>query len=193
MLCKTLSAEYISKHRYFTARKDSYETPAGKIVEPYFVVELPVSVCALALTENMEAIMVKQFRYPIGEELIEIPGGFVDPGEQPGQAISRELLEETGYRFSSVHYLGNTCANPGVLNNYTHMYLALGGKKVAKQSLDENEEIEVILTPLTKLKNMLHHSEIKQSMHALCLFHAFAFLQNMNSGDAGEETNSILQ
>ncbi|MCW5917195.1 MAG: NUDIX hydrolase [Ferruginibacter sp.] len=179
MSYQILSSEYISKHRYFTARKDGYQTPSGKVVDPYFVVELPVSVCALALTAEREGVLVKQYRYPIGEELLEIPGGFVDPGEQPGQAIIRELLEETGYEFESIHYLGNTCANPGVLNNYTHMYLALDGKKVGRQSLDDNEEIEVHLVPLTKLKSMLQQNEIKQSMHALCLFYAFEFLQKM--------------
>lgn len=193
MLYKVLSSEYISKHHYFTARKDSYETEECKIVSPYFVVELPLSVCAVALTENMESIMVKQFRYPVMEELLEIPGGFVEPGEQEGQAIVRELLEETGYAFSSLYLLGSTCANPGVLNNYTYMYLAMGGKKVAKQSLDENEEIEVILKPLSQLKTMLHQSQIIQSMHALCLFHAFEFLQKLEDGEFFGKPNLLLQ
>lgn len=181
MTFKTLSSEYISRHQYFTARRDSYQTPSGKLVDPYFVVELPVSVCALAITENGEGILVKQYRYPVDEELLEIPGGFIDAGEAPSEAILRELLEETGYDFNSVHYLGNTCANPGVLNNYTHMFLALGGKKISKQSLDENEEIEVILIPLEELKLMLQQNEIKQSMHALCLFYAFNFLAGMEN------------
>ncbi len=174
---KTLRSEYISKHRYFTARNDSYQTPAGKIVEPYFVVELPTSVAAMAVTEEADVILIRQYRYPVNEELIEIPGGFIDADELPQQAIERELLEETGYTFSSFHYLGVTVANPGVLNNYTHMFVALGGKKTAKQSLDDNEEIEIMLKPLQDVKTMLLHNEIKQSMHALCMFHAFDFLE----------------
>ncbi len=181
MSFKVINSEYISKHHYFTARKDAYQTPENKIVDPYFVVELPTSVCALAITENNEGILVKQYRYPVDQELYEIPGGFVDPGEQPSQAIERELLEETGYEFNSLHYLGVTCANPGVLNNFTHLFVALGGKKVAEQSLDENEEIEVILKPLDELRTMLLHSEIKQSMHALCMFQAFEFLRRRES------------
>jgi 8-oxo-dGTP pyrophosphatase MutT (NUDIX family) len=175
---KRLSSEYISKHPYFTARKDSYETVEGKVVDPYFVVELPVSVCAMAITENNEVLLIKQYRYPLNEVLLEIPGGFIDAGEQPMQAVERELLEETGYSFSSVHYLGVTAANPGVLNNITYMFIALGGKKTATQSLDENEEIEILLKPIPEVKTMLLHNEIKQSMHALCLFHAFEFMKN---------------
>jgi ADP-ribose pyrophosphatase len=51
---KTLSTEYLSNHHYFTARRDRYELPSGKIVDPYFVVELPTSAAAMAITENNE-------------------------------------------------------------------------------------------------------------------------------------------
>jgi len=85
-------------------------------------------------------------------------------------------MEETGYSFSSFHYLGITAANPGLLNNFTHMFLAVGGKKSGEQSLDANEEIEIILKPLQEVKQMLQHNEIRQSMHALCMFHAFGYL-----------------
>ncbi|MFT3908440.1 MAG: NUDIX hydrolase [Ferruginibacter sp.] len=174
---QTLSSEYINRHRYFTARKDRYQTDTGKIVDPYFVVELPTAAGAVAITENNEVILIRQYRYPVNEMMIEIPGGFIDPGEKPEEAIRRELLEETGYSFSEIHLLGTTALNPGVLNNFTYMFVALGGVKIAQQSLDQNEEIEIILKPLEEVRSMLMRHEIKQSMHALCIFYAFEFLK----------------
>ncbi|MFZ1452880.1 MAG: NUDIX hydrolase, partial [Ferruginibacter sp.] len=113
---KKLSSEYISNHPYFTARKDVCEMPNGTMVPAYYVVEMPESVCAMALTENNEVILVKQYRHPIEASILELPGGFVDSNETAETAIKRELQEETGYQFSDLYYLGRTAANPGVLN-----------------------------------------------------------------------------
>jgi ADP-ribose pyrophosphatase len=178
MSFQTLSSAYIQKHQYFTARKDSYKTPTGKIVDPYFVVELPTSACALAVTKNGEFILVKQFRYPINQECIEIPGGFVDASEPKEHAIQRELLEETGFKFKETIYLGITYANPGILNNATHLFLCTGGEKVTTQSLDENEEIEILLKSKSELLELLNNGAIMQSMHELCIIKGLKWLED---------------
>lgn len=172
----TLSQQYINRHPYFTARSDAYQSPTGKMVDPYFVVELPVSVCAVAITQQGEVVLVEQYRHPIGETIMELPGGFIDAGETPSQAIARELKEETGYAFEEIIPLGKTAANPGVLSNYTYLFLATGGHKVADQSLDANEEIAIHFTPLQQVRQMLQQNKIAQAMHALCLFYAFDYL-----------------
>lgn len=181
MSFKTLTSEYINKHQYFTARRDSYQSADGKIIDPYFVVELPLSAAALAITEDNQVLLIKQYRHPVDEILTEIPGGFIDAGELPEDAIRRELLEETGYSFKQVYTLGITAANPGVLNNFTHMFLAVGGVKVRSQALDANEEIEILLKPIEEVRNMLMNHEIKQSMHALCMFYGFAVLDKLTN------------
>ena len=170
---KLLSSEYLSNHPYFKARRDRCEMPDGRIVESYFVVELPISVCALAITEDGHVVMARQYRHPVGKTLLEIPGGFIDPNEDPAEAVKRELLEETGYSFSEVIYAAKIAANPGVLSNYTYCYLAIGGKKVAQQQLDQQEEIQVELIPVETVRQMLWNNEFDQALHATCLFYAF--------------------
>ena len=170
---KTLATEYISKHLYFTARKDKCEMPDGKIVDAYFVVEYQASVCAMAITETGNVLMVKQYRHPIAATILEIPGGFVDEGEEPQTAIGRELLEETGHEFSSIELVGKVAANPGILSGYTYLYLAQGGKKIASLSLDASEDIEVIEKPLNEVRSMLRENKIVQALHLSCLMYAF--------------------
>jgi len=172
MKWKILSTEYISQHKYFTARRDKCETPDGHIVDEYFVVELPLTVCAVALTEEGEVLMVKQYRHPIEEVLLEVPGGFVDEGETAEQAMKRELKEETGYEFSSYTYVGKIAANPGVLNNFTYFYLAKGGKKTGEQKLDKNEQVEIEKISVEKLKELFLENKILQATHNSCVFYA---------------------
>jgi ADP-ribose pyrophosphatase len=177
---KVLSSEYLSKFNYFTARKDRCETPGGKIVEQYYVVELGLTVCALGITEDDQAILIKQYRHPIEKTIVEIPGGFIDENEDPVKAVAREFSEETGYEFSHFDYVGEVAANPGVINNYTKLYLATGGKKTAKQKLDDNEEIEVMLVSLDKLKEMLLQNKFEQALHTSCIFYALMKLGKLN-------------
>ncbi|MEO6314728.1 MAG: NUDIX hydrolase [Chitinophagaceae bacterium] len=172
MIWKTLSTKYISNHIYFTARQDRCERADGTIIDPYFVVELPTTATALAFTETGEVILVKQYRHPIGEVIFETPGGFIDPGEEPIAGMQRELQEETGYAFDKIEPLGRIAANPGVLNNFTALFLATGGKKIGEQKLDRNEEIEIVLVSVDRLTEMLMKQEIKQSLHTNCIFYA---------------------
>lgn len=178
---KILSSKYLSEHQYFTARVDSYELASGKVVDPYYVVEMPSSVVVMGVTEDENVVLVKQYRHPVDQILIELPGGFMDKDEQPQQTAEREMMEETGYCFENFYYLGITAANPGVLNNFCHLFLATGGKKTGLQKLDPNEEIEILTKPLTEVKLMLHHNEFVQSLHSLCLFYGFEKLEQLKS------------
>lgn len=179
MKWKTLTSKYISNHKYFKARVDQCEMPDGKIVEEYFVVELPESACALAVTEDGMSVMVKQYRYAMDETMLELPGGFIDAGENQVAAMARELQEETGYAFDNIYHVGKIAANPGLLNNYTHLFLATGGKKVGEQSLDHNEDIDVILMPLDQVKNMLKENQFPQALHTCCMLYAFEKLAEL--------------
>ncbi|MBL7710313.1 MAG: NUDIX hydrolase [Chitinophagaceae bacterium] len=173
MKWKILSSEYLFKDLWFTVRKDRCETPMGKIIDPYYVYEFPTWVAAVPVTEDGRIVMVRQYRHALGEVCIEIPGGCVDDTDKnPQEAIARELLEETGYSFSSYDYLGKISANPSSNNNLLHMFLARGGKKVAEQKLDANEEIEVVYLTIDELKQLLKENKIIQAMHVSCILYA---------------------
>lgn len=170
---KTLSSEYLFSDLWFKVRKDICESPSGKIIDPYYVYEFPEWVTVFALTEDNKVVMVRQYRHPCSEVCIELPGGCVDDTDKSlEEASSRELLEETGFAFSSFEYLGKTSANPSTNNNYMHMFLARGGKKVSEQKLDSNEEIVVELYSVDELKQMLKEKVIIQSMHVTCIIYA---------------------
>ena len=173
MQWKVLSSEYLFNDLWFKVRKDRCLTPGGKIVDPYYVYEFPEWVTAVPVTEEGKIVLVRQYRHAFGEVCIEIPGGCIDDADKdPQAAIARELLEETGYAFSSFEYLGKISANPSTNSNLMHMFLARGGKLVAPQSLDGNEEIEVDLVTIEELKKLLKDNKIMQAMHVTCMMYA---------------------
>jgi len=180
---KLLSSNYLFKDLWFTVRKDTCLSPAGKIISPYYVYEFPTWVTAVPVTDDGKIIMVKQYRHALGETCIEIPGGCVDNTDCNNQdAIARELLEETGYEFSSYEYLGKISANPSTNNNLMHMYLAKGGKKIAEQNLDSNEEIEVELMTVNEVKRLIKENKILQSMHVTCILYALEKMGEVKLG-----------
>jgi ADP-ribose pyrophosphatase len=181
MKWKTLSSEYLFNDRWFKVRRDKCETPGGKIVDPYYVYEFSTWVGALPVTEEGKIIMVRQYRHALGETCLEIPGGCVDDTVTTVEyAVARELLEETGYSFTSFDYLGRISPNPSTNSNLLHMFLARGGKKVGEQNLDENEEIEVVEMTLDELKQLLRENKIVQAMHVSCILYALEKLGELH-------------
>jgi len=169
----TLSSEYLFNDLWFKVRKDKCETPAGKIVDPYYVYEFPTWVTAVPVTDDGRIIMVRQYRHGLGEVCLETPGGCVDETDKSFEdAVARELLEETGYSFSSYEYLGKISPNPSTNSNLMHMFLARGGKKIASQKLDANEEIEVELFSVDEIRQLLKENKIIQAMHVTCIMYA---------------------
>jgi len=153
-------------------RTDKCVMPNGHVVEDYYVLEYSNWVNAVAITEDNKVLMVHQYRHAAEIVSLEIPGGVIDPGEEPQQAMRRELLEETGYQFDDFELLTVVYANPSTANNHTYCYLARGGKKVQEQHLDEQEEIVVEEFTIAEIKDLLLNKKIAQALHCTGLFYA---------------------
>lgn len=165
MKWEKLSSEYLFRHEpYIVLRKDVCKQSNGKIVPAYYVAELPMSVIIFPVVDN-KVMLIKQYRHPVEEVLWELPGGFSENNESGTDAALRELEEETGYKFSRVKELGKTAANPGILNNYTYLFIAEGSYEKTKQQQDDNEDIQIQFFSFEELIKMVKKNEILQSMH----------------------------
>ena len=174
-----LSSRYLVREQWATLRVDTCRMPNGTLIDDYYVLEYPGWVNAVALTENNEVILIRQYRHAAEKVILELPGGCIDPGETPEQAIRRELLEETGYEFQSIEPLCTLYANPSTSGNITSSYLAKGGRKVQEQHLDGREEIEVLKVSLDELKTLALENKLPQALHASTVFHALIVLNKL--------------
>lgn len=105
-------------------RQMRLNAPDEQIEGNFYILDAPEWINVIPVTGDNEVVLVEQYRYGIEEPTLEIPGGMVDAGEKPLGAAKRELREETGYKSDSWQSLGKVSANPAIMNNYTHTYLA---------------------------------------------------------------------
>lgn len=157
---KTLSKEYIYNGRIINLRRDKIELPDGK-QGTREVIEHRGGVCVLALTEKNEVLMVRQYRYPYCEEILEIPAGKRDSlDEPPLECGKRELKEETGASAESFEFLGEFYPTPGYTNEVIYIYLA-ENLSFGKQNPDEDEFLEVLKIPFKELLKEVLDGKIK--------------------------------
>lgn len=126
-------------------RKMRLESEDEQRIGDFYVLDAPEWVNVIPITSDQNVILVEQYRYGIEQPTLEIPGGMVDPDETPEDAIKRELREEAGYRSKTWSSLGKVSANPAIMTNYTHLFLAEGCtfEGVEEAHGDQHERINV--------------------------------------------------
>ncbi len=158
---KTISQSYAYKGRIINMRVDEALLPNGTTAGRE-VVEHNGGVCVVALTENNEIFLVKQFRYPYGEIIYEIPAGKRDGNEEPLACGIRELKEETGMTAKKFIPLGELYPSPGYCGEIIWMYAAVG-LSAGESEPDEDEFLEAEKVPLEKAIEMIMSGEIKDA------------------------------
>lgn len=140
--------------------KDEVILPRGREIPDFYKVTIKDCAAIVAITPDNHIILKKEYRYCYSEELIEVPAGVLEDGEDQLETAKRELLEETGYTSDQWTYLGKTVESSAKLTNYMHIYLAENCKKVSEQKLDYGEDIEVIEVDFDHAIEMIMNDEI---------------------------------
>lgn len=152
---------YLFKGAIINLRKDGILLPNGKTA-PREYVEHRGGVAVLAVDENGCVPLVRQYRYPLRSHLWEIPAGKLEVGEDPDDAIVRELHEETGLVAKSIRSLGRFYATCGYSNEIIRLYLATGLTYVGAEP-DEDEFLEIKYFSVDELYEKCLSGEIEDS------------------------------
>ena len=158
---KTLTSETKFEGRIIKVLRDTVELENGK-TSAREVVCHNGGVCVAALTEQNEVLLVRQFRYPYKEVLLELPAGKLEKGEDPFEAVKREQMEETGTTGENYISLGNLYPPPGYCGEIIRIWACRVAQK-GEMHLDEDEFLEVERIPLDKAVEMVLNNEIPDS------------------------------
>jgi 8-oxo-dGTP pyrophosphatase MutT (NUDIX family) len=157
-------------YRIFRVREDEVEDPRDGSLRSRVYIDSVDWVNVIPVTAAGKVVLIRQFRFGTWSNTLEIPGGMVEPGEDPAAAAVRELEEETGFRPQHVKELGWVHPNPALQGNRCFSFLALGCEKVHDGRPDSGEDIQVVLRDRPDVPGMIRAGEITHSL-VICAFH----------------------
>ncbi|WP_128545027.1 NUDIX hydrolase [Larkinella soli] len=162
---QVLNSEYLHRKPWFTVRMEKVRLPGGGAIDEYHIFEYPDWLNVVAVTDDGQLVLIRQYRHAVGGVHYELCAGVIDPGEEPLEAAKRELLEETGFGGGEWSELMTLSANPGTHTNRTFSYLATGVRPQQAQDLESTEEITVHIVSPERALEIVEQGEMFQALH----------------------------
>jgi ADP-ribose diphosphatase len=159
---RTISGEKVYGGVLLHVHRDAVRLPDGNVATREYI-DHPGAVAIVPLLEGGEVLLERQFRYPHGRVMIEIPAGKIDPGEEPLQTARRELLEETGRAAAAWRHLGTIHPLVAYSNERIELFLATGLAAAQRPALEDEEFLETFTLPLAEALEWVHDGRITDS------------------------------
>ncbi len=178
---ETLSSQLIYDGRAMKVRVDSVRLSNGRRTTRE-IVEHSDCVAVVVIDEKNNVLLVKQFRTAVAKELLEIPAGGIHAGEDPEEAVGRELREEIGYMPEKVQRLGGFYSAPGYCSEYLYLYLATD-LVPSRLIAEDTEEIKVVRVPIAEISKLIASGRICDAKSIAGLFTCLEYLKGKNKAD----------
>jgi len=171
---ETVSSEEIYKGKIVHLFCDTVRLPNGKEATREVIRHVGAA-AVVPLTDEGNVILVRQYRYPFSQVMLEIPAGKLDIGENPIDCAKRELIEETGYDAKELVYLGAFYPSVAMLNEVIHLFLAKN-MTFRETNLDEDEFLHVEQRPLSEVVEAVMRGEIPDGKTQTAILKAYYLL-----------------
>lgn len=168
-----IESEYAFQCPWLKVRKEKVRVSSGIVIGDYYVVEVSDWVNVIAITEDGQIILEKQYRQGIRKICYELPAGMVEQDEEPLEAAKRELAEETGYAGGDWHPFGRYAPNASGMNNVCYTFIAYGVRFQEQLHREITEDIIVSLMTEDEVRNLLETNEVIDAVMAAPLWRYF--------------------
>ena len=152
---RVVSSSYVIETPFLRMRRDEVDVPSQEGLTAFFVRESRGFSIVLALTAELEAVVVRQYRYGIDGFTLELPAGTIDGDEDALVCARRELEEETGFTAPRFEHVLSVPAEPVRSTSIMHVYVALEAKRTHDTNLDAFEVLSSQTMPLEELREVL--------------------------------------
>ena len=163
-----IKSEVLMKGRVFAIRRDYLKTPDGRETK-LDIIEHGGSAVVIPVDENGNILLVRQYRHAAGQDLLELPAGTLDDGEDPEVCAAREIREETGKAAETLTKLGEFYLAPGYSDEFMVVYLATGLSD-SPLDADEDEFLSLETVPVAEAIRMAERGEIPDAKSLAALF-----------------------
>lgn len=177
MSFEVIKSNTVYQGRAFTVRHDQVRLPGGRLAQ-LDIVDHPGAVTLVPVDERGHILFVRQFRYAVQQDLLELPAGTLEQGESPENCALREVREETGMSASQVRKLGEFFLAPGYSTEYMHIYLLTGLKPEPLEG-DEDEFISVEPLSIEQAFQLVRSGVIRDAKSISALFLAQPILEDL--------------
>jgi ADP-ribose pyrophosphatase len=134
------------------------------------IVEHPGAVAIVAIDADDNVMLVRQVREAARKQLVELPAGTIDEGEEPLATAKRELEEETGLRGGAWNEVASFWTTPGFCREHMTLFVAEGVAADGRQSLDDDEQVELVRWPVAEIPSRLGEIEDAKTLAGLLLY-----------------------
>ncbi|HEX6271842.1 MAG TPA: NUDIX hydrolase [Polyangiaceae bacterium] len=162
---KVLKRRTLLERRWLEIHEEHVRLANGHEIEEFHVIGAPSWTGVLAVGENDEVALVRQYRHGIATASLELPAGIIESGEPPLDAARRELREETGYVSDRWELIATFATEPSRHTAHAHFFCALGAKPLAERALDESEELDLVVVPKRELLELVLRGDITHGVH----------------------------
>ena len=158
---KVTDSRVVYRGSVFSVRRDEISMPDGTTAVRE-VADHADAVAVVAVDGEGNVLLERQYRHPAGKVLLEIPAGSIEPGEDPEEAVRREMQEETGFLPRTVKRLGGFYSAPGWVTEYLYLYLA-ADLVPSRLMAEDTEEIKLEIVPPDQVPELIRSGEIEDS------------------------------
>ncbi len=171
-----ISSEYVVESPWYRLRRDACRLPDGSIVDNYYVREHGGFSVTFALTPDERVVFTRQYKHGIGDVMLELPAGMLEPGEDALTCARRELEEETGYVAAQLVQIGEFVTDPTSSTGRFFLFLARDAHPHGTPNPERTENLDTVLVPLGEVLERVRDGQVRAQSQVASIYTALDHL-----------------